>query len=166
VTRAYLALGSNLGDRLGMLQRAVDLLVAVEGVRVVRSSRVFETAPVGPPQPPFLNAVVEAETSLDPHALLRACLGVEDELGRQRLERWGPRSIDVDVLSFDELEVDEPDLRIPHPRMHQRAFVLAPLGELDADPPLPGGRRLAEISLPPADLLGVRPFAPPLRVPT
>jgi 2-amino-4-hydroxy-6-hydroxymethyldihydropteridine diphosphokinase len=164
VTRAYLALGSNLGDRLGTLQRALDLLGAAEGVRVVRSSRVFETAPVGPPQPDFLNAVVEVDTSLEPRALLHVCLGVERVLGRERLERWGPRTIDVDVLSFDELEVDEPDLRIPHPRMHERAFVLVPLGELDADPPLPGGRRLAEISLPPADVLGVRPFGPPLRV--
>jgi 2-amino-4-hydroxy-6-hydroxymethyldihydropteridine diphosphokinase len=165
VTGAYLALGSNLGDRLATLQRAVDLLGAVEGVRVVRSSRVFETVPVGPPQPEFLNAVVEVDTSLGPRDLLHACLDVERRLGRERSERWGPRTIDVDVLSFDVLEVDEPDLRIPHPRMHERAFVLVPLGELDADPPLPGGRHLSDMSLPPADLLGVRPFGPPLAVP-
>jgi 2-amino-4-hydroxy-6-hydroxymethyldihydropteridine diphosphokinase len=166
VTKAYLALGSNVGDRLATLQRAVDLLGAIVGVRVARSSRVFETAPVGPPQPDFLNAVVEVDTSLEPRELLNACLEIERELGRERLERWGPRTIDVDVLSFDALEVDEPELRIPHPRMHERAFVLVPLGELDADPPLPDGRHLSDVSLQPADLLGVRPYGPPLRVPS
>jgi 2-amino-4-hydroxy-6-hydroxymethyldihydropteridine diphosphokinase len=164
VTRAYLGLGSNLGDRLATLQRAVDLLADASGIRVIRSSRVFETAPVGPEQPDFLNAVVEVETSLDPRELLAASLGVERELGRERAERWGPRTIDVDVLTFDEVDVDEPDLRVPHPRMHERAFVLVPLGELDPDPPLPGGRRLADVSLPPGDVLGVRPFGPRLRV--
>jgi 2-amino-4-hydroxy-6-hydroxymethyldihydropteridine diphosphokinase len=165
VSRAYLALGANLGDRLAALRRAVALLDAAHGVRVVRSSRVFETAPVGPPQPDFLNAVIEVETSLTPRRLLEACMGVERELGRERHERWGPRTIDVDVLTFDDLEIDEPDLQVPHPRMHERAFVLVPLGELDADPPLPRGRRLADVSLPPDDVLGVRPFAPPLRPP-
>jgi 2-amino-4-hydroxy-6-hydroxymethyldihydropteridine diphosphokinase len=163
VTRAYLALGSNVGDRLATLERAVALLDAVDGLRVVRTSRVYETAPVGPPQPNYLNAAVEVETVLEPRALLEACLAVERRLGRERLERWGPRTLDVDVLTFDDLEVDEPGLVIPHPRMHRRAFVLVLLRDLDADPPLPGGRRLAEISLPPADVLGVRPYAPPLR---
>jgi 2-amino-4-hydroxy-6-hydroxymethyldihydropteridine diphosphokinase len=164
VTSAYLALGSNLGDRLATLQRAVDLLSAAGDIRVIRSSRVFETAPVGPPQPDYLNAVVEIETTLEPRALLAACQAVERELGRERRERWGPRTIDVDVLTYDDLEVDEPDLRIPHPRMHERAFVLVPLGELDADPPLPSGRHLVDVTLPPGDVLGVRPFGPPLLV--
>jgi 2-amino-4-hydroxy-6-hydroxymethyldihydropteridine diphosphokinase len=164
VTRAYLALGANLGDRLASLQRAADILDAAEGIDVVRSSRVFETAPLGPPQPDFLNAVIEVETSLAPRALLGACMSVERELGRERHERWGPRTIDIDVLTYDDLEVDEPDLRIPHPRMHERAFVLVPLGELDADPPLPGGRHLSDVSLPPRDVLGVRAFGPPLHV--
>jgi 2-amino-4-hydroxy-6-hydroxymethyldihydropteridine diphosphokinase len=165
VTRAYVALGSNLGDRLATLQAAVDLLDGTDGVRVLRSSRVFETAPVGPPQPDFLNAVIEVETALEPRGLLEAATAVEQHLGRERLERWGPRTLDVDLLTFDDLTVDEPDLQIPHPRMHERAFVLVPLGELDADPPLPGGRRLSDVELPPGDVLGVRPFAPPLRVP-
>jgi 2-amino-4-hydroxy-6-hydroxymethyldihydropteridine diphosphokinase len=164
VTRAHLALGANLGDRLTALQRAADLLDATDGIDVVRSSRVFETAPVGPAQPDFLNAVIEVDTWLTPRELLEAGLAVERELGRERHERWGPRTIDVDVLTFDDLEVDEPDLVIPHPRMHERAFVLVPLGELAADPPLPGRRRLVDVSLPPADVLGMRPFAPPLRV--
>jgi 2-amino-4-hydroxy-6-hydroxymethyldihydropteridine diphosphokinase len=161
---AYVALGSNLGDRLAMLQRAVDLLDARPGVDVVRSSRVYETEPVGPPQPDFLNAVVEIHTDLEPRVLLETCLSVEAELGRVRGERWGARTIDIDLLTYDELAVDEPDLVIPHPRMHERGFVLAPLGELDPDPPLPGGRSLDRLRLPPEAVLGVRPFAPPLDV--
>ena len=164
-TTAYLALGSNLGDRLATLQRAVELLDAREGIRVVRSSRVFETDPVGPPQPAYLNAVIEVATDLEPRALLGAALAVEAELGRERLERWGPRTLDVDVLTYDEREVHEPDLEIPHPRMHERGFVLVPLGELTQEPMLPGGRRLGELRLPPDAVLGVRAFAPPLALP-
>ena len=160
---AYLALGSNLGDRLGTLQRAVDAL-ARRGVDVVRSSRVYETAPVGPAQPEYLNAVVEVRTDLEPRDLLEAGLAVEAEFGRVRGERWGPRTLDVDVLTYDERTVDEPGLTIPHPRMHERGFVLVPLGELDADPMLPGGRSLSTLRMPPDVLIGVRPFAPPLRV--
>ncbi len=161
---AYLALGSNLGDRLSTLQHAVDLLSARAGIEVVRSSRVYETDPVGPPQPAYLNAVIEVRTDLEPLGLLEACRAVEAELGRVRDERWGPRTLDVDVLTYDERTVDEPDLTIPHPRMHERGFVLVPLGELDPDPMLPGGRSLAGLRLPPGAVLGVRPFAPPLRV--
>jgi 2-amino-4-hydroxy-6-hydroxymethyldihydropteridine diphosphokinase len=124
---------------------------------------VYETEPVGPPQPPFLNAVLEISTTLEPRALLEACLAVEAELGRVRSERWGPRTLDVDVLTYDEREVHEPGLDIPHPRMHERAFVLVPLGELTADPMLPGGRTLATLRADPSLMLGVRTFAPPLR---
>ena len=163
--RAYVGLGANLGDRLSTLQRALDLLGAYPGITVVRSSRVYETDPVGgPPQPGFLNAVAEVRTRLGPSDLLRACLAVEDTLGRVRRERWGPRTIDLDLLSYGREEVDEPGLTVPHPRMHERAFVLVPLLELDADPPLPGGRRAAQLRLAPSQLAGVRPFAPPLRV--
>lgn len=163
-TKAYLALGSNLGDRLERLREAVRLLEEIEGVDVVRSSRVYETDPVGPPQPAYLNAVIEVETSRSPVELLEACRAVEDALGRIRGERWGPRTIDVDVLTFDEQTVDEPDLQIPHPRMHERGFVLVPLGELDDDPMLPGGRTLSNLRISPDAVLGVRPFAPPLPV--
>ncbi len=161
---AYLALGSNLGDRLETLQRAVELLDARPGVEVVRSSRVYETEPVGPPQPAYLNAVVEVRTDLEPLELLKETQAVEDELGRVRAERWGPRTIDVDVLTFDERTVDEPELVVPHPRMHERGFVLVPLGELDPDPMLPGERKLSALRLPSDAVFGVRPFAPPLRV--
>jgi 2-amino-4-hydroxy-6-hydroxymethyldihydropteridine diphosphokinase len=159
-------LGSNLGDRLANLQRAVELLAARPGLRVERSSRVYETEPVGgPPQPEYLNAVVEVQTTLSPHDLLAACMDVEQRMGRVRAERWGPRIIDIDVLTYDEKEVDEPDLVVPHPRMHERAFVLVPLLELDPDPLLPGRGRISERRLAPKAVLGVRPFAPPLVVP-
>jgi 2-amino-4-hydroxy-6-hydroxymethyldihydropteridine diphosphokinase len=160
---AYVGLGSNLGDRLGNLREAVRLLARRPGVEVRRSSRVYETDPVGgPEQPRYLNAVVEVFTRLGPRELLEACLGVERSMGRARTERWGPRLIDLDVLTYDREEVDEPDLTIPHPRMHERWFVLAPLLELDADPPLPGGRRVASLRIPGGPLHGVEPFAPPL----
>jgi 2-amino-4-hydroxy-6-hydroxymethyldihydropteridine diphosphokinase len=162
---AYLGLGSNQGDRLRLLQAAADRLDASTGVRVVRSSRVYETRPVGgPAQPDFLNAVIEVATELEPVELLHACQRVEAALGRTREVRWGPRTIDIDVLGFDERRIDEPELVVPHPRMHQRAFVLAPLLELDADPPLPGGRAIRSLRLPPGELAGVRVVAPPLSV--
>lgn len=156
--RAFLGLGSNLGDRLAALQAAVDLLAATDGIDVVASSRVYETDPVGgPEQPDYLNAVVEIRTTISPEDLLHACRVVEDALGRVRTERWGPRTIDVDILTIDDRRIDEPDLRIPHPRMHERAFVLLPLRELD---PRAGQGRTV-----PDDAFGVRPFAPPLVVP-
>lgn len=161
---AYLGLGSNLGDRLANLQRAVDLVARTDGVAVLRSSRVYETDPVGPPQPDYLNAVIEVATSLPPDALLEACLRVEAGMGRVRAERWGPRIIDLDLLTYGEQAIEEPGLSVPHPRMHERLFVLAPLLELEANPPLPGGRTIRSLRLGPAALAGVRPVAPGLRV--
>jgi 2-amino-4-hydroxy-6-hydroxymethyldihydropteridine diphosphokinase len=159
--RAYLALGSNLGDRLATLQRAVDLLGARQGIDVRRSSRVYETEPVGPAQPDYLNAVIEVRTDLEPRELLEACLEVEAELGRVRGERWGPRSLDVDLLTYEDRTMDEPGLVVPHPRMHERAFVLVPLLELDPDPALPDGRSIDALRSPSG---GVHPIAPPLRM--
>jgi 2-amino-4-hydroxy-6-hydroxymethyldihydropteridine diphosphokinase len=120
---------------------------------VARSSSVYETAPVGPPQPDYLNAVLEVATTLSPRALLDACLAVEERMGRVRIERWGPRVIDVDVLTYADERIDEDGLTIPHPRMAERAFVLVPLADLD------GGGQPAPA---PADTRGVRFFAPPL----
>jgi 2-amino-4-hydroxy-6-hydroxymethyldihydropteridine diphosphokinase len=165
-TTAFLALGANLGDRLEHLRRAVELLDEHEGVRVVRSSRVYETAPVGPPQPDYLNAVVEVRTALAAADLLRVCLGIEQKMGRVRAERWGPRVIDVDVLTYDDERIDEPDLIVPHPRMHERAFVLVPLLELTSEPMLPGGVRLADLRLADDAVSGVRAVAPPLLAPS
>jgi 2-amino-4-hydroxy-6-hydroxymethyldihydropteridine diphosphokinase len=162
---AFLGLGSNLGDRLENLRSAVRLLDATAGIHVDASSRVWETAPVGgPSQPEYLNAVLRVETSLEPRDLLDACLGVEAALGRIRDVRWGPRTIDVDVLLVDDVRVDEPALTIPHPRMTERAFVLLPLMELDPDASLPDGSRLDAIRLGPDAVGGARPFAPPLQV--
>jgi 2-amino-4-hydroxy-6-hydroxymethyldihydropteridine diphosphokinase len=163
VGRAFLGLGTNLGDRLANLQRAVDLLVVTPGIRVLRSSRVYETAPVGPPQPDFLNAVIEIDTDLEPHEVLAAGAAVERELHRVRDVRWGPRTIDVDVLTYDERVIDTADLTVPHPRMHERAFVLIPLLDLDADPPLPGGRRARDLTTE-GWAADVRLAAAPLRV--
>ncbi len=127
---AYVGLGSNLGDRRAMLDGAVAELGNTPGVRVLRASSSHETDPVGPPQPRYLNAVAEVETSLAPRALLDRLLAVETRFGRVRGERWGPRTIDLDLLLHGGLVIDEPGLSVPHPRMTERAFVLAPLCEL------------------------------------
>jgi 2-amino-4-hydroxy-6-hydroxymethyldihydropteridine diphosphokinase len=162
VTRAYLGLGSNLGDRLENLLRAIRLLEE-RGVPVRRSSRVYETDPVGgPEQPAYLNAVIEVDAPGTARDLLKACLRIEDEMGRVREELWGPRIVDLDVLTFGDEEIEEPDLQVPHPRMHERGFVLIPLLELDADPPLPGGRKAGSLRLGVLAVEGVRPHAPPL----
>jgi 2-amino-4-hydroxy-6-hydroxymethyldihydropteridine diphosphokinase len=158
----FLALGSNLGDRLANLQAAVDLLDATDGIEVLRSSRVYETDPVGgPEQPDYLNAAVAIRTTLPPARLLAACRAVEDALGRERDERWGPRTIDVDILTIGNRRIDEPDLQVPHPRMSERAFVLVPLRELDPRP----GLGTAAGHPAPDEVFAVRPFAPPLAVP-
>jgi 2-amino-4-hydroxy-6-hydroxymethyldihydropteridine diphosphokinase len=130
--RAYLGIGSNLGDRQAYLQLAVDRLAATEGVRVTAVSPVYETDPVGGPvQDDFLNAVVAVETDLAPRALLAACEAAEAAAARVRDVRWGPRTLDVDVLWIDGVTSTDPVLTIPHPRMAERAFVLAPLHDLD-----------------------------------
>jgi 2-amino-4-hydroxy-6-hydroxymethyldihydropteridine diphosphokinase len=130
MTRAYLALGSNLGDRAATLQRAVDALGATPGLRVVAVSKVYETEPIGPPQPDYLNAVVALDTDLGARALLEVGQELEREARRTRGERFGPRTLDVDVLLVGDDRVDEPDLIVPHPRMWERHFVLAPLADV------------------------------------
>ena len=132
--RAYLGLGSNLGDRLAHLQDALDALEATDRIELRAVSDVYETAPVGgPDQDDFLNAVVAIETDLTPRALLGVALHVESLAARVRTVRWGPRTLDVDVLLYGDERVDEPDLQIPHPRMTERAFVLAPLHDVAPD---------------------------------
>jgi 2-amino-4-hydroxy-6-hydroxymethyldihydropteridine diphosphokinase len=129
--RAYLALGSNVGDRQAHLQLAVDALARTRGVLVAAVSRVYETAPVGgPPQDPFLNAVVAIDSELEPHELLAVAHEIEARAARVRTVRWGPRTLDVDVLLVGDIEVDDADLTIPHPRMWERDFVLAPLRDV------------------------------------
>lgn len=137
--RVYLGLGSNLGDRAAMLARARGLLDTPD-LRIVAASRVYETSPWGvADQPRFLNQVIEAQTTLSPREVLERCHAVEARLGRERSSRWGPRTIDVDILLYGTWVVSEPDLTIPHPQLAHRAFVLVPLAELDASARLPGG---------------------------
>lgn len=131
---AFLGLGSNLGDRLGHLAGALRGLAADPAISIVAGSSVYESEPVGIiEQPDFLNLVVQVETSYPPLALLAVCLGIEARLGRERRERWGPRLIDIDVLTYDQLRCDEDRLVLPHPRMHERSFVLTPLAEIAPD---------------------------------
>jgi 2-amino-4-hydroxy-6-hydroxymethyldihydropteridine diphosphokinase len=139
--RAYVGLGANLGNREGSIRRAADLL------GVVRLSTIRETEPWGyVDQPAFLNAVAELETELAPRALLDRLLEVERELGRTREgPRWGPRTIDLDLLLYGDLRLDEPGLTVPHPRLHERLFVLEPLAELAPDAAVPGHGRVRSL---------------------
>jgi len=129
---AYVALGSNLGDREAHLSAAIEALRARPGVRVAAVSTVYETAPVGPPpQGPYLNAVVHLATQLAPRALLDCLLEIEAAEGRRRSAgRWSARTLDLDLLFYGSLTLDEPGLCVPHPHLHERAFVLEPLCEL------------------------------------
>lgn len=133
MARAFLGLGSNLGDKVENLRDAVRLIGDEPQTQVVAKSSLYSTAPVGYlEQDDFVNGVIEVETSLSPEALLALCQSVEQSLRRIRLIRWGPRTIDVDVLLYEGCVSSDPVLTLPHPRMHERAFVLVPLAELDA----------------------------------
>lgn len=144
-TTAYLSLGSNLGDRLGYLVRGLALLEAAH-TRVTGVSSVYETLPQGKTdQPLFLNLAASLETDLDAQALLRHMQAAERALGRERRERWGPRTIDIDLLLYDDAVIQEPNLTVPHPYMCQRAFVLVPLLELQPGLTLPGGEPLGTV---------------------
>lgn len=159
--RAYLGIGSNLGDRLAHLQAAVDSLALEPGITVVDVSPVYETAPVGgPAQGDYLNAVVALDTELDARALLEAGRRAEAAEHRVREERWGPRTLDVDVLLVGDERVDEPDLQVPHPRLGERAFVLAPLADLD-----PAWSDMAPSDAASADLSGIRRTGLELSIP-
>ncbi|MDT7922079.1 MAG: 2-amino-4-hydroxy-6-hydroxymethyldihydropteridine diphosphokinase [Thermus sp.] len=133
--KAYVGLGSNLGDRAAYLLLGLSALSRLPETRLLRLSPVYETDPVGPPQPPYLNMVAELETALSPKGLLAEMLGIEKALGRERRERWGPRTLDLDLLLYGDLVLEEAGLSVPHPRLHERAFVLVPLLDL-----LPEGR--------------------------
>jgi 2-amino-4-hydroxy-6-hydroxymethyldihydropteridine diphosphokinase len=140
VTRAYIGVGANLGEREATIRAAVDLLAAEPGVDVVAVSRLRETDPVGYlDQPRFLNGAVAVETRLSGRELLERLLAIERRLGRTRTgPRFGPRTIDLDVLLYGDETIDEPGLRVPHPRLHERRFALEPLEELDPDVVVPG----------------------------
>ena len=140
MAQAYVGLGANLGDREGTMRSALELLDDVDGIEVVAVSRFRETEPWGvEDQPRFLNAAARVETTLSPRELLAALLGVERALGRTRQgPRFGPRTIDLDLLLYGDEVVDEPGLTVPHPRLHERAFALEPLLELDPGLEIPG----------------------------
>ena len=140
MAQAYVGLGANLGDREGTMRSALELLDDVDGIEVVAVSRFRETEPWGvEDQPRFLNAAARVETTLSPRELLAALLAVERALGRTRQgPRFGPRTIDLDLLLYGDEVVDEPGLTVPHPRLHERAFALEPLLELDPRLVVPG----------------------------
>jgi 2-amino-4-hydroxy-6-hydroxymethyldihydropteridine diphosphokinase len=144
MTRAFIGLGSNLGDRLKVLQRAVTSLGEIPGVQLCSVSSVYETEPVGPAaQAWFLNAVAAISTSLSPMTLLNQTQAIERALGRETTYHWGPRSIDLDILLYGDLQVKTAPLTIPHAELCHRAFVLVPLLELDSSLVLPDGAAIS-----------------------
>ncbi len=141
--RVVVGLGANLGEALATLQAAVGEIAALDGVTVLAASPVYRTAPVGgPDQPDYHNAAVLLDVERAPLELLRALQAIELGHGRERLVRWGPRTLDLDVLLWGEEAIDLPDLAVPHPRLVERRFALEPLLDVAPDAVLPGGRRL------------------------
>lgn len=158
---AIIALGSNLGDREQTLREAVSRISAVDGVHIVAASGIVESAAlkvdrVDESAPSYLNAVIRVRTALSPEALLDALQAIETELGRERIERWGDRTLDLDIVSFAALQSESERLELPHPRAWQRAFVLAPWLQIDAEARLPGRGRIADLAREVTD--SVRPF--------
>lgn len=140
MNKAYLGLGANLGDKVASLQRAIAMVDAHDGCSISGISSIYITKPIGvKDQPDFANVVIEVNTSLDPYELLGLCNKIEDEIGRKRTIRWGPRVIDMDILLYDGVNIYDERLTIPHPRMMERAFVILPLAEIAPDLVLPGG---------------------------
>lgn len=131
--QAAIALGSNLGDSLSILKKAVQTLAETPKIRVNSCSSWYQTAPIGPPQPDYLNSCVIIQVELNPLELLSVLLNIEKKFGRIRQEKWGPRTLDLDLLLYNNLILDTPTLQIPHPRMRERAFVLIPLAEIAAN---------------------------------
>ncbi len=146
MSRAYIGMGSNEGDRLENLKSGAAALALGDDVVVVGKSGVYDSEPVGlADQPDFLNAVIAVETTLDPYQLLSFIHKIELDHGRQRITRWGPRTLDLDILLFGNLEQDDPKLLIPHPRLKERRFVLEPLLEVNPDSRLPDGTLVKEL---------------------
>ena len=142
--RVVLALGSNLGDRLATLQAGIDALADVPGIALIAVSAVFETSPVGgPDQPEYLNAVLLATSTLPCQEILRFTQAAEHAQGRVRTVRWGPRTLDIDIIACGEEFSDDPTLTLPHPRAHERAFVLLPWHDVDPGATLPGSGQVA-----------------------
>ncbi len=144
MVKAAIAFGSNMGDKLANLQRAISHLE--KHCTIVEKSRLYQTEPVGyTDQDWFLNGAVLIETALSPLALLDLCQGIEAEMGRERLIRWGPRNIDLDLLLYGEEKISLPRLEVPHPRLHERLFVLQPLADIWPTGLIPGQGTVAEV---------------------
>lgn len=140
MTIAYLGIGSNIGDKRAYIQAAIEKISLAAGIKLLRVASLYETAPWGKEdQDWFLNTVAEIDTDLTPQMLLQELFKIEQELGRIRNIRWGPRTIDLDLLLYGEETIDSAELQVPHPRMAERAFVLVPLWELCPDKILPQG---------------------------
>lgn len=133
IAQVAIALGSNLGHSRFILEAALETLDKTPGIALQSRSSWYQTAPVGPPQPDYLNGCALLQIQLTPQELLETLLGIEAQFGRTRSERWGPRTIDLDLLLFDNLILDTPTLQLPHPRLRERAFVLVPLAEIAPD---------------------------------
>jgi 2-amino-4-hydroxy-6-hydroxymethyldihydropteridine diphosphokinase len=147
MTTVFIGIGSNVGDRSEFCRRAVEELRHATGIDVESVSSLYETSPIGgPPQRSFVNIVVKAGTSLGARELLDSTKAIENKLGREPSDiHWGPRVVDLDILTFGDEKISEPDLEIPHPRMTQRRFVLVPLLEIDPDASDPWGTRYADL---------------------
>lgn len=128
-----IALGSNMGDSQAILAAATAELASIPGIKLQAQSIWYSTKAVGPPQPDYINSCVILQVQMSPQDLLKTLLATEQKFGRIRQERWGPRSLDLDILLYDDLVINTPHLQIPHPRMHERAFVLVPLAEIAPD---------------------------------
>ncbi|WP_013321642.1 2-amino-4-hydroxy-6-hydroxymethyldihydropteridine diphosphokinase [Gloeothece verrucosa] len=133
MTQAAIALGSNLGESLSILENALLKLTQIPKIQIVSRSSWYKTAAVGPPQPDYLNGCVIINLELTPDDLINRLLDIEQQFGRVRREKWGPRTLDLDLLWYDDLIINTPSLQIPHPRMKERAFVLIPLAEIAPD---------------------------------
>jgi len=145
--RVFVGLGSNMGDKEHNIKQALEILGGVPGVAIYALAPFYRTAPVGyTEQDWFLNTVAEITTELEPLELLVELLDIEDRLGRKRTIRWGPRTVDLDLLLYGQREISEPGLEVPHPRMLERAFVMVPLADLAPDLVLSGGQKAAEVA--------------------
>jgi 2-amino-4-hydroxy-6-hydroxymethyldihydropteridine diphosphokinase len=156
LTKCAIALGSNLGDSLATLKSAIATLNNTPEIAVKCHSSWYQTAPVGPPQPDYINACAILEVALEPQQLLAALLEVEIKFNRIRREKWGPRTLDLDLLLYDDLILETPTLTLPHPQMTERAFVLVPLAEIAPDWVHPVTKSAIDQILKTADCSGVQ----------
>ncbi len=147
VVRAFIGIGSNVGDKKWNIRRALDLMAGCGRIKLLGVAPLYKSEPVGyRDQDWFLNTAAEVETDLPPRELLEALLRIEGEMGRRRTVRWGPRVIDLDILLYGDAAVNDPDLVIPHPRLEERAFVVVPLADLYPDMALPGGSKASDLA--------------------